>query len=135
MKTLYCYPAIIQKEETGYSVWIPDIAGCNSCGETVVDALDNIKEALGLCIEVFLDEKKEIPEPSLPEKIKIEQNQFIAVVDFDWLEYQKKYCSKAVKKTLTIPSWLNEMAMQHDINFSAVLQNGLKQELHIQDRP
>lgn len=135
MKTVYCYPAIIQKEENGYSVWIPDIAGCNSCGETVADALDNIKEALGLCIEVFLDEKKEIPEPSLPEKIKIEQNQFIAVVDFDWLEYQKKYCSKAVKKTLTIPSWLNEMAMQHDINFSAVLQNGLKQELHIQDRP
>lgn len=135
MKTNFCYPAILQKEDTGYSVWIPDLAGCNSCGDTVTDALDNIKEALGLYIEVFLEKGKDIPQPSLPEKIKIDKNQFIAVVEFDWLEYQKKYCAKAVKKTLTIPSWLNELAIQNDINFSAVLQNGLKQELHIQDRP
>jgi len=131
MKTNYCYPAIMQKDGEGYSIWIPDIDGCNSFGETINEALVQIEEALGLCIEVMSEQGKPIPEPSFPERIQIKEGQFIAVVHFNWLEYQKKYCSKAMKKTLTIPTYLNDLAVKEHINFSAVLQEALIQKLNL----
>lgn len=131
MKTKYCYPAILQKDGSGYAVWINDVSGCNSCGETVAEALENIKEALGLCIEVLSEKGEHIPEPTDPENISLEKNQFVAIVEFDWLEYQKKYCSKAVKKTLTIPMYLNDLAEKEHINFSSVLREALESRLHI----
>lgn len=131
MKHKYYYPVILQKEEKGYSVWAADIDGCNSYGETVTEALEMIKEALGLCIEVYVEKGKDIPEPSVPEIIKLENGQFVAIAEFDWIEYQKKYCSKAVKKTLTIPMYLNELAEKEHINFSSVLREALENRLHI----
>lgn len=128
---MYYYPAVFQKEEHGYSVWIVDIKGCNSCGETIAEALEMIKEALGVCLEVFFDENKKIPEPSIPEQIQLKQGQFISIVEFNWSEYQKKYCSKAVKKTLTIPMYLNELAEKEHINFSSVLREALENRLNI----
>lgn len=131
MKTLYHYPAILQKEENGYSVWIADIAGCNSCGETVTEAIEMVKEALGLCFEVMAENNEAIPTPSNPEDLQLESGQFVAIVEFDWLEYQKKNCSKAVKKTLTIPMYLNELAEKEHINFSSVLREALEHKLNI----
>ncbi len=131
MKNKYYYPAVLQKEEHGYSVWIADVEGCNSCGETVTEALEMVREALGLCLEVMISENKEVPEPSTPEQIQLENGQFIAIVEFDWIEYQKKYSSKAVKKTLTIPMYLNELAEREHINFSSVLREALENRLNI----
>lgn len=131
MKTLYHYPAVLQKEEIGYSVRIADISGCNSYGETISEALEMIKEALGLCLEVAMERGEVIPEPSKPEDIALDAGQFVAIVDFNWLEYQKKYCSKAVKKTLTIPMYLNELAEKEHINFSSVLREALERRLNI----
>ncbi len=131
METKYCYPAVLQKDGNGYAVWISDIDGCNSFGETVAEALTNINEALGLCIEVMTEKNRDIPEPSNPEDVPLENGQFIALVEFNWLEYQKKYCSKAVKKTLTIPMYLNELAEKEHINFSSVLREALESRLHI----
>lgn len=45
------------------------------------------------------------------------------------LAYKKRTNSKAVKKTLTIPEWLNEEAMTLGINFSQVLQDALMQKI------
>ena len=140
MKNKYCYPAVLQKDENGYAVWITDIDGCNSFGETIAEAVAGVNEALGLCIEVMTEKGKDIPEPSNPEDIKLEKGQFIAIVEFDWIEYQKKYCSKAVKKTLTINTFfrvkpyevLNELAEKEHINFSSVLREALENRLHIQ---
>jgi predicted RNase H-like HicB family nuclease len=127
----YYYPAVLQKEESGYSVWIPDIDGCNSCGDTIAEAIEMVREALGLCIEVMLEKGEEIPKPSLPEDIKLEENQFVAIAEFDLIEYQKKYCSKAVKKTLSIPMYLNELAEKEHINFSSVLREALEERLNV----
>lgn len=131
MKSLYHYPAILQKEENGYSVWITDVMGCNSCGNTVTEAIEMVKEALGLCLEVMTENGEAIPEPTNPEDLKIDIGQFVAVVEFDWLEYQKKNCSKAVKKTLTIPMYLNELAEKEHINFSSLLREALEKRLNI----
>lgn len=125
------YPAVFQKEDTGYSVWVPDIEGCVSQGESISEAMENITDAIGLMLEVRADHDLDIPAPSSPEKIKTEENQFVSVVPFDPAEYDEKYSAKAVKKTLTIPNWLNTMAERSNINFSALLQKALIEEFHL----
>ena len=78
-------------------------------------------EALGLCIE----DMQNLPIPSSPETIYVERNSFLVVIEFDQLDYLKKHSTRSVKKTLTIPEWLNEEALTRNINFSQTLQEAL----------
>ncbi|MFR3238092.1 MAG: type II toxin-antitoxin system HicB family antitoxin [Acutalibacter sp.] len=126
MNKIY-YPAVFHPEEVGFSVFVPDVQGCATQGDTLEEATEMALDAIGLCLE----ETKDFPTPSLPSSIQTEPGDFVALVPFDALEYQKKYSSRAVKKTLTIPAWLNSLAEEHHVNFSSVLQSALKQQLHL----
>ena len=127
------YPAVFQKEDTGYSVWVPDIEGCVSQGEAIGEATENISDAIGLMLETLAEHNVDIPAPSSPETIPVQKNQFVSVIAFDPAEYEKKYSTKAVKKTLTLPSWLNTMAERAHVNFSAVLQEALIEKFHLKN--
>lgn len=131
MKKKYYYCAVLQKEDNGYSVWIPDIEGCISQGDTIENTIEMITEALGLFYEQYNESGKELPAASDPATIKLEKNQFISLIEFDYVKYQKQHCSKAVKKTLTIPSYLNELAEQQHVNFSAVLKDALERKFDL----
>lgn len=125
------YPAVFHvEEEGGYSVFFPDIEGCNTQGVTVEEAYDMAFNALGLTLSYLKDNKLSIPEPSKPQDILLDINQYVVVIQFDMLEYLKKNDSRAVKKTLSIPSWLNEAAIEHNINFSQVLQEALQNKIN-----
>ena len=125
LKKLF-YPAVFTPEDDGgYSVAFPDLDGCFAQGETIEDAYKMAFDALGLAIDFLESEKRTIPSPSTPNEIKLNENEFVVIIEFDMLEYQKKHNSKSVKKTLTIPQWLNEEAMAKNINFSQVLQEAL----------
>lgn len=127
------YPAIFQLEDNGsYSVFFPDVPGCNTCGDDMEDAYAMAFDALGLMLEYMEDNKKPLPTPSTPGSIALENGQFVVVIRFDMMEYKKKTSSKAVKKTLSIPEWLNEEALARNINFSQVLQDALMQKIGIQ---
>lgn len=89
-------------------------------------------DALCLMLYNMEEENKPIPEPSDPLKIKTNNNSFISLIYCDTIEYRKFYDNKAVKKTLTIPSWLNTVAEKENVNFSLILQNGLKEHLNIE---
>lgn len=125
------YPTVFQKEENGYSVWVPDIEGCVSQGETIGEATDNIADAIGTMLETYADHGVDVPAPSAPETIHTEKNQFVSVVAFDPAEFDRKYSTKAVKKTLTIPKWLNTMAERSNVNFSAILQEALMEKFNL----
>lgn len=126
MKTLY--PVVFTKETDGYSAEVPDLSGCFSDGSTFAETYKNIQNAIGL----YLEDMTEYPKSSAPETIKINsQGQFMCVVEFDDLEYKKQNSTRSVKKNLTIPEWLNNEAEKHHINFSSVLQEALKTQLHI----
>jgi antitoxin HicB len=126
------YPAIFQvEEEGGYSVFFPDIEGCNTQGETVEETYNMAFDALGLTLSYLQDNNLTIPKPSKPQDIQLDNNQYVVVIQFDMLEYLKKNESRAVKKTLSIPSWLNEAAMKQNINFSQVLQEALMNKMNI----
>ena len=133
MNSIFYYPAVFQKEEVGYSVWVPDIQGCVSQGDTFDEAMEYIKDAIGICLDLIVQNGNVPPKATEPNGIELEPDQLVAVVSFDFDEYQKKHGEKSVKKTLTVPAWLNTLSERKNINFSQVLQNALIHELQIAD--
>ena len=127
MKDIYIFPAVFLKEEDGYSVSFPDIDGAFTCGETFEEALFMAKD----CLELNLDTVDEIPHVSDIDKIKLNENEYLVMVQADMLNFRKKNDNKPVKKTLTIPKWLNDLGIEKKINFSKVLQEALKEKLQI----
>ena len=127
----YIFPAIFQKEGSMYNVVFPDIEGCYTCGESLQDAVDMAKDALCLTLYDMEEQGKQIPVPSDIKSIQCKENSFSSLVTCDTLEYRQFYDNKAIKKTLTIPNWLNKMSEKAGLNFSMILQNALKHELHI----
>jgi len=124
------YPVIFHKEETGsYSVFVPDLPGCNTEGENLEVAYGMASDAIGLYLEGMKEE--EYPVRSDPKDIAVKDNEFVVLVEFNKLEYDKKNNTKAVKKTLTIPAWLNERAEKEHVNFSSLLQEALKEKLNV----
>lgn len=126
------YPVIFHPEDVGFSTTVPDIDGCFSQGDTMCEAVEMTQDAIGLMLEDYFESKTPLPTPSTPNSHSLENGDFIALVEFDELAYRKKHEKQSVKKTLTIPSWLNYMAEEQGINFSRVLQNALKRELGVQ---
>lgn len=124
------YPAIFHKaEEGGFWVSFPDLPECLTEGDNMTQAYEMAVDALGLAIVDRLRQKEEIPAASEPDRIEVAEDGFLVIVEFDLMEYQRKHNSKAVKKTLTIPEWLNEAAMRQNINFSQVLQEALMEKV------
>ena len=125
------YPALFHKsEEGGFWISFPDFPECFTEGDDMKQAYETTVEALGLALVYRKEEKEEIPDPSDLDKIQNEDGT-IVIVEFDMLEYQRKHNSKAVKKTLSIPEWLNEEAVSMGVNFSQVLQEALMSKLNI----
>ena len=125
----YFYPVIFEPEEAGFSVYVPDIPGCFTQGDSLEEALENVQEVIGLMLEDIKPE--DYPAASVPNEVELEGQQFVMMVAFDKLAYDRKYNSKAVKKTLSIPAWLNNMAQEKNINFSNLLQKALLNELGV----
>lgn len=124
------YPALFHKaEECGFWVSFPDIPECLTEGDDMELAYEMAFDALGLAISDKLQNNEPLPEPSSFEDIKVDPDSFLAVIEFDKLSYNKKHNSRAVKKTLSIPEWLNEEAMALGVNFSQVLQEALMQKI------
>lgn len=118
------YPAVFHKEDNGFWISFPDFPECFTEGDDMQQAYERAVDALGLAIVSRNEEKEEIPNPTDVSEVKADDG-FIVVLEFDMLAYLKKHNSKAVKKTLTIPEWLNESATAMGLNFSQVLQEAL----------
>lgn len=119
------YPAIFHiADEGGFWVSFPDIPECLTEGDNIEQAYEMAVDALGLCITDRMNSKEVLPSPSSPENLTVDDG-FLMVIEFDLLSYKKRTNSKAIKKTLTIPEWLNEEATALGVNFSQVLQEAL----------
>lgn len=127
------YPVILKSDSGGFAVYIPDF-DANTQGETIADAIEQARDAIGIMGVDMEDDKKTLPTPSDVKTIKTGANEIVSLVDIDFKEYRRKNEIKTVKKNCTLPSWLNYEAEKANINFSAILQTALKKELHITDR-
>ena len=116
------YPVILTPAETGYVVYVPDLK-INTEGEDSADAI-------GLCAICEEDMGRSIPEPS-PEYPEHSPEEIVTLVDIDIDAYRRANDNRTIRKNLTLPSWLNERAEKAGVNFSQVLQDGLKNRLGI----
>lgn len=140
---LSMYPACFFHEGNGYSVVFPDLNWLSTCGDTFEDAMEMAVECLAGYLHTCQMDGDDIPKPSklsdidpqavakelAPDVLMCES--FINMVSVDVASYAKEHFEKSVKKTLTIPAWLNNAALEKGINFSQVLQDALKAQLHL----
>lgn len=128
MKT--AYPIRLTPAEHGYVVYVPDL-DINTEGETIAEAIEMAADAIGLWSLTAQDMGREIPPPSSTPPVcgPGEQTAF-ALVDLD--AYRRAHDTRTVRKNVSLPSYLNELAERAEINFSQVLQEGLKQRLGVQ---
>lgn len=128
----YVYPAVFTPEKDGkYSVNFPNIAGCYTCGDTLADAIEMAEDILGLKLVDIEDSKEKIPESSKIYDVPYFHGEIVNLIAVDTVLYRKQVSKKAVKKTLTIPEWLNTMAENANMNFSQTLQDALMKKLGV----
>ena len=130
----HVFPAIFSKEDDGkFSVLFPDLESCYTGGDDMADALEMAEDVLCLTLYDMEKEGKAIPMPSDCKTVETDMSSIVSLVRCDTDFYRRFYENKSVKKTLSIPMWLNERAERANINFSGVLQEALKARLHIQE--
>lgn len=129
----YVYPAIFTPEDGGFSVYFPDVKNCFTQGNTLAEAIDNAQDALCAMLYEYEENNEEIKNASDITAVKVENSngEFISLISCDTMDYRRFYENKAVKKTLSIPSWLNALAEKEGLNFSQILQKGLKEQLGV----
>ena len=121
------YPAIFSPaEEGGFCVSVPDLPGCVTEGDDLAEAIYMATDAASGWILDELEDGKAIPPASDPLSVHTdESDEFVSVIVLDMDAYAEKYGSKAVRKNLTVPAWLNTFAEKQGINFSKVLTDAL----------
>ncbi len=131
MKDSYEFVAVFEYAEDGISISFPDLPGCLSCATTTEEAIKNSEEVLGLVLYDMEQEKEKIPKPTPFEKIKCKSNEKTILINVWMPLVRNELDEQSVKKTLTIPQWLNKLAEKENINFSKVLQSALKDYLKV----
>jgi predicted RNase H-like HicB family nuclease len=130
----YVYPAVFEPDEEvgGFCVYFPDIEGCYTQGDDMNEAMDMAEDVL--CLMLYDIEKKgiDIPQASKSADITAKQGDIVNLVACDTKFYKNYFKSKSVKVNVTIPLWLKEEGEKKHVNFSQILQNGVKEYLQIQ---
>lgn len=132
---LSVYPACFFIEDTSYSVIFPDLNDLATCGSDMKEAMTAAVDCLAGYLYCAEQEGEELSPPSdmasidlkkIAEELDISaEGAFINIVSVDVSAYAKEHFERAVKKTLTIPSWLNKAALEQNVNFSFVLKEAL----------
>lgn len=128
----YAFPAFFYYDDDGISIEFPDLPGCLPCADSTESAFENAREALGLHLYGMEQDGEVVPEPSPIHDLKPDEGGTIAMIDVFMPSVRDKVKNRVVKKTLTIPAWLNSQAEAANVNFSQILQDGLKRYLGVQ---
>jgi predicted RNase H-like HicB family nuclease len=134
VKDIYIYPAVLTYSDSGISIEFPDLPGCLPCADTSEEAVKNAKEAMGLHLWGMEKDNDAIPDPTEIFKIKHSDGEAVLLVEAFMPPIRERLNNRFVKKTLSIPQWLNAEAEYAGVNFSLILQNGLKDYLNLQNR-
>lgn len=133
-KDRYVFPAIFDYADDGISVEFPDLPGAFTCGDNDEEALQMAKECMALHIYGMERDNDDIPDPTPSVKVNTTPNQTVVLIEVWMPPFRDEMAEKAVKKTLTIPKWLDDIAAEHDVNYSRILQDALKDYLGVTER-
>ncbi|MBR3737170.1 MAG: type II toxin-antitoxin system HicB family antitoxin [Eubacterium sp.] len=127
----YYYPAVFTYEDNQeIAVTFPDLDVATS-GVDEADALNSARELLGIVLYGLEEDGEAIPAPSKLTNIELDNNERVVLVDVYMPSIRNANVNKSINRTVTLPAWLNSTAIEHNINFSQVLQDALKNALHI----
>lgn len=122
---LYTYTAIITESEGTFYAKVPDISGCITTAGSLSEAISLITDALNLSLVVLEDEDIEPPQPTPQPEIVHGDNDILTVIQADTIQYRSATDTKAVRKNVSLPAWLANLADKRGINCSKVLQDAL----------
>ena len=127
---IFIYPAIVHLDDDGIWLEFPDLVGCTSFGDSIEEVYDNAVEAMEVYILSALENNISLPKSSDINILKksVDDNSFITFIKAN-VDLAKN--TKSIKKTLTIPEWLNKLAIEKNINFSQVLQEALVKKINL----
>lgn len=127
----FVFPAVFFDDDGRIGIRFPDLPGCNTFGENTDDALYMARDALGghlLCMD---EDNDPIPAPTPFDKVRLEEGESVVLIEV-WLSVLRDAeRNKAVKKTITLPNWLNKKAMEAQVNFSSTMEEALRQKLGV----
>jgi len=123
----YVYPVVFEDDDGKIGVSVPDIPGCYSFGDDMAEAILMAEDAIAMMLVEYENAGQSVPVASSISDIKTDG--IVSLVLADTEKWRKQFDNKAVKKTLTIPSWLNSLAEKEGLNFSQVLQEALQSKL------
>ena len=129
LKDIYIFPCVFIYDEDGISIYFPDLDGCVSHGEDEQAAYFNAREALSLHLYGMEQDGDAIPEPSRIQDITLDENEKLLFAEAFMPAFRAKQDNKFVKKTLTIPQWMNIEGERAGVNFSQLLQSSLQEHL------
>lgn len=128
------YPIVLTPDKVGYVVYVPDF-DINTEGDTLTEAIEMARDAIGLMGIVMEDDKRRLPVPTNIEGVeKKTKDDIITLVDVDFTEYRRQNDMRSVRRNVTLPGWLDFEARKNGVNVSAVLQEALKLKLNLADR-
>lgn len=133
-KDYYIYPAVFEYAEDGISICFPDLPGCISCAKTDEEALYMAKDALGLYIACSEEDNEDLQKASKLNEIQLKENQRAVLIEVNMPLFREAVQNTSIKKTLTIPKWINDLAERNNINFSQLLQMAIKDNLGISEK-
>lgn len=127
----YLYTAILTPSEDGNKVYarVPDVPGCATTGHSVTDAIDQITDALSGCLVVAEDEGLPLAAPTPQAELAHDAGDICTLIRVDTIAYRAATDDRAVRKNVSIPAWMANMADKRGINCSKVLQDALRQQL------
>lgn len=135
MKDSFTYPVVFDTNEEGFiNIIFPDFDDDMTSVEEGDDPVFEAQSWLAANLCEMIDEGQAVPEPSKAGNIALEENQTLVFVNV-WLPYHRSREKVVyVKKTLTIPAYLDILAKEADINFSETLADALRLKLGIEQK-
>ncbi|MDR2649228.1 MAG: type II toxin-antitoxin system HicB family antitoxin [Clostridiales bacterium] len=130
----YVYPVVFSPlDQGGYCVYAPDFKGCITEATDYADGILKIRDGLCGMLYIMERDKMDVPEPTHIDQTPRGPGDIVTLVDAPLEEYRRRVGSKAVRRTISIPEWLDKLAVKNEISLSQITQRALKSELRIHD--
>lgn len=125
------YTILLKPFDSGFLVRVPDVPGCVTSGSTIEEAVHMADDALCGCLCAYEDEGEQLSSPRTPSEIPLEDGEFAVMIGVDTLLYRMKSDTRAVRKSVSMPAWMSNLADQRGLNCSQVLQEALREKLGV----
>ena len=127
----YLYTAVLSPIEGSsyFSARVPDLPGCVTTGKDILEAIDMITDAASLWLVVAEDKGMPIAPPTPQNELDREDGDICSLIRIDTIAYRALTDTRSVRKNVSLPAWMANLADKRGINCSQVLQEGLRARL------